>query len=102
MNIIKPITKTVGVKNDDGKTRYDLVLPEFEEGVAKVLTFGADKYEANNWMNVEDPKNRYYAAVRRHLAAWRKGELIDEESGLPHLAHVATNIMFLQHFDEEK
>ena len=94
-------TKPAGVKDDDGKLRFDLIEPQFEEEVAAVLTLGAKKYEANNWQKVEDPVNRYYAALRRHLNAWRSGEKTDPESGLSHLAHVATNIMFLLHFDQE-
>lgn len=95
-------TTDVGKKNDAGKARYDLVLPEFEDAVAKVLTFGAEEYGANNWQKVEDRENRYYAALRRHIAAWRKGEELDEESGLPHLAHAACNIMFLMYKGDEE
>lgn len=90
-----------GVKHDEGKNRLDLIEPEFIEGVGKVLTFGAEKYGPNNWQNVDDAENRYYAAALRHLLAWRKGEKVDSESGLSHLDHVATNIMFLQHFERE-
>lgn len=89
------------MKFDTGKNRLDLIEPEFIENVGEVLTFGADKYEPNNWQKVEDPVNRYYAATLRHLLAWRRGEKIDPESGLNHLSHVATNIMFLMHFDKE-
>lgn len=90
-----------GVKDDLGKNRLDLIEPEFIEGVGKVLTFGAGKYEENNWQKVEEAEDRYYAAALRHLLAWRKGEKIDPESGLNHLDHVACNMMFLQHFDRE-
>ena len=90
-----------GMKFDTGKNRLDLVEPEFIENVGKVLTFGAKKYAPNNWQKVEEPVDRYYAATLRHLLAWRRGEKIDPESGLNHLSHVATNIMFLMHFDKE-
>lgn len=91
-----------GTKADSGKLRFDLLDPEFEEHVAQVLTYGAEKYEPDNWKKVDDPVNRYYAALRRHLNAWRKGEKTDTESKLPHLAHVAANVMFLLYFDKEK
>lgn len=93
---------STGRKDDSDKNRLDLIEPEFIEGIGNVLTFGASKYEPNNWQNVEDPENRYYAAAMRHLMAWRKGEKVDEESGLSHLEHAATNIMFLLHFDREE
>lgn len=91
-----------GKKNDEGKNRLDLIEPEFIETVGKVLTFGAEEYGPNNWQQVEDAENRYYAAAMRHLMAYRKGEKIDPESKLPHLAHVATNMMFLLHFEREE
>lgn len=88
-----------GRKNDKDKNRLDLIEPQFIEGVGEVLTFGANKYEPNNWQNVENAEDRYYAAALRHLMAWRKGETVDEESGLSHLKHAATNLMFLLHFE---
>lgn len=39
------------------------------------------------------------AAAMRHLAAWRDGEQLDEESGLPHLAHALCCIVFLRELD---
>lgn len=93
------LNSTVGRKDDQGKNRLDLIEPQFIEGVGEVLTFGANKYEPNNWQNVDDAEDRYYAAAMRHLLAWRKGETVDPESGLSHLKHVATNIMFLLHFE---
>lgn len=103
MNLAKSATlvSATGRKDDQEKNRLDLIEPEFIEGVGKVLTFGADKYEPNNWQKVEDAEDRYYAAALRHLIAWRKGEKTDPESGLSHLDHVACNIMFLQHFERE-
>ena len=103
MNLAKSATSVsaTGRKDDQEKNRLDLIEPEFIEGVGKVLTFGADKYEPNNWQKVEDAEDRYYAAALRHLIAWRKGEKTDPESGLSHLDHVACNIMFLQHFEKE-
>lgn len=84
-----------GAKFDQGKARHDLVLPEFEDALAQVLTFGAEKYDAHSWKFVPEYKIRYYSALRRHLNAWRAGEKDDPESGLPHLAHAACNIYFL-------
>lgn len=96
-------TKGEQPRKDDGeKLRFDLIEPEFEEDLAKVLTLGAEKYAANSWQNLPDAEDRYYAALRRHLNAYRQGEKVDEESGLSHLAHVACNVMFLAHFEREE
>lgn len=91
-----------GRKYDQEKNRLDLVEPEFIESVGKVLTFGAQKYEPNNWQGVEDAEDRYYAAAMRHLMAYRRGEKVDPESGLSHLEHLACNVMFLLHFEREE
>lgn len=81
-------------KFDGEKVRYELVPPKAIKAVAEVLTFGASKYGANNWMNVDNP-DRYVGALMRHLEAYRSGEIKDPESGLPHLHHAATNVAFL-------
>lgn len=96
-----PVPVEKGRKDDTGKNRLDLVEPEFIEGVGRVLTYGAAKYEPNNWQKVDNALDRYYASLLRHLLAWRRGEKKDAESGLSHLEHVAANVMFLLHFERE-
>lgn len=89
-----------GIKNDNGKLRYDLVPVSALEAVAEGMTMGAEKYGDNNWQGV-DPE-RYYAALMRHLIAWRQGEVNDPESGLNHLKHVLTNTVFLLELTKNK
>lgn len=84
-----------GLKYDTGKLRWDLLPMDCVEDVVKILTFGAEKYGPNNWQEVVPFKDRYYAALMRHMTAWRNGEIADTESGLPHLAHAMCNIVFL-------
>jgi hypothetical protein len=88
----------VGVKFDTDKARYDLIPPEIEEAVAKVLTFGATKYGARNWELGMD-WGRPYAALRRHMAAWWSGEEKDPETGMPHTWHAACCIAFIVAFE---
>ncbi|HIP58739.1 MAG TPA: hypothetical protein EYH00_05495 [Archaeoglobus profundus] len=87
-----------GLKYDDGKLRYDLIPPKALEELAKVITYGAKKYKPNSWRNVEP--YRYEAALFRHIQEWRKGNKIDKESGLPHLAHALANLVFLIELDK--
>ena len=77
-----------GKKYDCGKVRMDLVPLDVVENIGKVLTYGAQKYSDNSWQNLPDFWKRYKAALLRHLTAIDKGELIDPESGLPHIDHV--------------
>lgn len=83
-----------GRKDDSGKLRMDLIPPEVEEMLALVLTKGASKYADRNWEK-GIKYSRVYAALRRHLLAWMKGEEIDSEWGLPHLAHAYCCLTFL-------
>lgn len=76
-----------------------LVPLEAVEAVAKVLGFGAQKYEPDGWKEVPDAVNRYNSALLRHLVEIQKGEEIDPESGLPHIDHVACNALFLSYFN---
>lgn len=87
-----------GRKDDDGKLRWDLLPLHLIEKVVEVYTFGAQKYAPNSWQNLEDGYNRYKAAMLRHLTAHEKGEVIDSDSKLPHLVHVAWNAIALMHF----
>lgn len=82
-------------KFDKGKRRFDLVDLSTVGAIADVLGFGAQKYGENTWQNLPDGEKRYFAALLRHLEAHQKGDLVDVESGLPHIYHVLTNAFFL-------
>ena len=90
---------TGGRKFDGGKPQYGLLPPLALEETAKVLTYGAEKYEPDNWKHVPDSKRRYFDAMQRHLWAWKAGEQNDQETGLSHLAHAMCCLMFLYEHD---
>jgi len=92
----------MGEKFDNGKLQYNLLPPECIREIVEILTYGANKYSPDNWQHVSDAENRYYNALMRHLEAWRSGEDMDPESGKLHLAHMATNAIFLLWFDIHK
>lgn len=85
------------VRKDDGKPRLDLFSPLALEGTSQILTFGAKKYTAHNWAKGMD-WSRCIASLKRHLNRFEMGEDYDEESGLPHIHHIACNTMFLQEY----
>lgn len=91
-----------GVKDDAGKLFYELIPTETMKGLAQILTFGANKYTRNGWQTVPDARERYTGALMRHFEAYRAGEILDPESGLPHIYHVICNASFLGYFDEHK
>jgi hypothetical protein len=91
--------KEEGRKFDGGKLEYGLLPPLALKEVVKVLTFGAQKYERDNWQKVPDSKRRYFDALQRHVWAWKEGEQLDPESGIHHLAHAMCCLMFLYEHD---
>jgi hypothetical protein len=85
-----------GAKLDNGKPRVELVLGAFAPAlleVAKVGTYGANKYTENGWLTVPDGVNRYDDAEGRHRLYRQAGELRDRDTGLLHRAHAAWNAL---------
>lgn len=91
--------KKLGRKFDNSKNRWDLLPWAEVEEVVEILTFGAEKYEENNWQHVF-PRSRYIAAGMRHFTARIKGEKIDPESGKSHLAHAICCMLFIMWGDK--
>lgn len=89
-------------KDDDGKLRFDLLPSEAEAELVAVLTYGAVKYSPNGWKTVPEARDRYFAALRRHLSERRMGRLVDAETGLPTLAHALCDLTFLLQLDLEE
>ena len=68
---------------------------EILNAIARVREYGNRKYKSpDNWKNVEP--QRYIDATLRHMVAFvNDPKSVDEESGLPHLWHIACNVAFL-------
>ena len=83
------------VKADSGKARLSLVPLKILYDVARIREFGCTKYkDPDNWKKVEP--ERYRDAMMRHMCAYIEDpDGVDEESGMPHLWHLATNVAFL-------
>jgi hypothetical protein len=100
MKIGEPVV--LGRKDDSEKDRWDLLPWEQVGLVVKVLTRGAKRYGEDNWQQVKSARRRYMAACVRHLIAWWRGEVLDPDDGLPHLAHAICCLLFLMWFDREQ
>lgn len=97
------LKEEVGVKHDQGKSRMDLVDPKWLLAVGDVLGYGAEKYAPDNWKKVE--KKRYVAAALRHILDYMDGNKLDDGpkgSGLSHLSHASTCLMFLHYLDRQE
>lgn len=91
---------SAGRKLDAGKSPWHLLPWDSAQSIVEVLAHGAKKYAPNNWKHVRGARDRYFSAAMRHTLAWYQGEQLDAESGLPHLAHAATDLLFLLWFDK--
>ena len=94
--------KQDGKKYDNGKNRMGLMCENFSRAlweVAKISTFGANKYGDNTWQKLSNPKERYMDALCRHLFQHLQGEKVDDESGLLHLQHMCWNALALLEFE---
>ena len=83
-----------GIKYDSAKPKMNLLPPKAIVEVAKVLTFGAEKYDAANWRKLDALQNRYTAGALRHIFAHMDGEQLDPETGLSHMAHALCCLLF--------
>lgn len=82
-------------KADKGKPQLTLVPRKIIEDIAYVRMHGTIKYGSpDNWRKVE-PERYRDAAFRHFLKYLDEPRGVDEESGLPHLWHLACNIAFL-------
>jgi len=59
------------------------------------LLEGMLKYGRSNFRGAGVRASIYYDALNRHLDKWFEGQDIDEDSGLPHLAHAIACIAIL-------
>ena len=87
-----------GVKKDEGKPRWELLPFDALEEVARVMTFGAKKYEARNWERGIS-YGRVIGAAYRHLKTFMMAKItgqsvIDPETNCHHLAEAPCEILF--------
>lgn len=85
------------LRYNTGKGRGTLIPASFTRYTTAVLEYGAVKYSANNWRQGGSWTSAVDSLLR-HLDAFREGEDLDPESGLPHLSHMAFNVMILIEF----
>lgn len=101
----KPDTKADDqeAKADAGKPRLTLVPPRIIWDIAAVRDYGTAKYggDPENWRKVS-PQRYRDAAFRHFMRYLATPHGVDEESGLPHLWHCATNIAFLCELEDDR
>tara|TARA_R110000744_G_scaffold208461_7_gene327169 strand:+ start:699 stop:1589 length:891 start_codon:yes stop_codon:yes gene_type:complete len=103
---ISPLAKTPpipeagkGMRFNSGKTQLSYMLDAdvAMAGMCKVFEFGAEKYARGNWKSGFGI-NEVRDSLLRHMTAHANGEILDPESGLPHIDHITCNAVFLATF----
>jgi hypothetical protein len=93
--------KTAG-RFSAGKTRHDLMAPLALDEIARVYTYGTQKYDDDNWWKGLRWKKDVFGCILRHVWKWFRGEKFDKESGLHHLAHAAWNCITLMEYERNQ
>jgi hypothetical protein len=88
-----PETKN-SMRFNEGKPHYGYIHFKSLLPMVRVLEYGAKKYDLDNWKNPPKDKDEHLQSMLRHLIALLDGEVIDHESGLPHIGHIMCNAMF--------
>jgi len=86
-------------KRNPINTRYDILYPNFEEGLAKIAKLGADKYGDFNWCKSrltgdKSPLNH----MQKHLISYKRKDVYDHKDVMGsdyknHLLAIAFNAM---------
>lgn len=82
------------LRYNEGKSRVDQIPAEALLEVGRVSTYGVEKYGLYNWQKGQ-PWGNCIGAALRHIYHFMRGEDIDPESGIHHLAHAAWNLLAL-------
>lgn len=81
------------IKHDQGKPDFTLIPQAALEEIAKVFTYGAEKYGVFNY-SFGTNYRRYVAAANRHINSWLRGNNIDT-IGTNHLSNAAASLMMV-------
>lgn len=88
-----------GTKHDKGKLRWRLLPWKALAYVVRVLMHGAKIHGDNNWKLLPNFQERYWDALQRHQVEYLTGVRVDADSGLPTLAHLCCDALFLLAYD---
>lgn len=100
----KEVTKPYDLTDDGTGKKYDggkpmvgtlcRVFPRALLAVGQCIEFGTHKYpKPDNWKLVEEAFTRYQDSMMRHYLKHQAGEVMDSETKLPHLSHMAWNAL---------
>lgn len=83
---------------NEGKPLLSYLTMSFSRAVhaiARIMEFGANKYEDGNWRLGNKPDREYWDSFFRHLDYYTNGEYYDQDSGCCHIGHMIWNLCAL-------
>lgn len=89
---------------NEGKVDLSLIPVEATLQECRVWAEGEKKYGRDNWKKLwgKDTERVVMASALRHMLAILDGERRDQETGLPHAAHVRCNMaMLLEYYKQD-
>lgn len=91
------------VKFDQNKVDWSILPIGASEDIIRVFEFGAKKYARGNFLEGEGlAYTRVLNSLLRHVYAFMRGEDVDPESGLSHMAHAGANVYMLLAYENSK
>lgn len=82
------------IKHDSGKPKLSYLPYDALVEVARVMEFGAQKYDKHNYKKGME-YTRLIDAAFRHLHQFNDGIDLDDESSYNHIAHSISNLLML-------
>lgn len=95
------LKESKALRYNQGKRKWALVDFKSLEPMVEVLEYGEEKYASWNWMKGQEV-TAICESLLRHTFAFMDGEDNDPESGLSHLGHMMSNLMFISYMLREK
>jgi len=74
---------------------YMMDFPNAMRGMARVMEYGAKKYDRNNWKKGGLTAESYMDSLLRHMMDWKEGKIKDDETGEDQLYHIVVNALML-------
>ena len=82
--------------------RFDLLVPEFLEEMAKIMAVGVQKYGVDKWKGGLTWEHSGINHAMAHLLEYMQNAPCDYGPRETHLAQVAVNAMFEFHFERQR
>lgn len=100
---VKDYTKGTAIKFDQDKIDWSILPIGASEEIIKVFKFGEAKYARGNFLEGDGLEySRVINSLLRHVHAFMRGEDLDPETGISHIAHAGCNIYMLLTYELNK